>query len=104
MKVAVAFETDPGEPRVAATPETVKKLIGLGVDVAVEPGAGIKSGILDADYAAAGATLTADAVNGAEIVLQVRRPQSAERACLNLIYPELTSSRQIPWNASRTTG
>jgi hypothetical protein len=61
-------------------------------------------GILDADYAAAGVTVTADAVNGAEIVLQLRRPQSAERACLNLIYPELTSSRQIPWNASRTSG
>ena len=56
MKVAVAAETDAGEPRVAATPETVKKMIGLGAEVAVEPGAGIKSGILDADYAAAGAT------------------------------------------------
>ena len=53
MKVAVTTETDPGEPRVAATPETVKKIIALGADVAVEPGAGIKSGILDADYAAA---------------------------------------------------
>ena len=78
MKVAVAAETDPGEPRVAATPETVKKMIGLGAEVAVEPGAGMKSGILDADYAAAGATVTADAVNGADIVLRVRRP-SAER-------------------------
>jgi H+-translocating NAD(P) transhydrogenase subunit alpha len=78
MKVAVASETDPGEPRVAATPETVKKMIGLGADVAVEPGAGIKSGILDADYAAAGATLAADAMNGADIVLRVRRPSAAE--------------------------
>ena len=40
MKVAVAAETDAGEPRVAATPETVKKMIGLGAEVAVEPGAG----------------------------------------------------------------
>jgi NAD(P) transhydrogenase subunit alpha len=80
MKVAVTAETDPGEPRVAATPETVKKLTGLGAEVAVEPGAGIKSGILDADYAAAGASVTADAVQGADIVLKVRRPSSSELA------------------------
>jgi NAD(P) transhydrogenase subunit alpha len=80
MKIAVAAEADPSEPRVAATPETVKKMIGLGAEVAVQPGAGVKSGILDADYAAAGATVSADAVNGADIVLQVRRPSAAELA------------------------
>jgi H+-translocating NAD(P) transhydrogenase subunit alpha len=78
MKVAVAAEVDAGEPRVAATPETVKKIIALGAEVAVEPGAGVKSGVLDADYAAAGATVTKDAVNAADIVLKVRRPQAAE--------------------------
>jgi H+-translocating NAD(P) transhydrogenase subunit alpha len=78
MKIAVTTETDPGEPRVAATPETVKKMIGLGAEVAVEPGAGIKSGILDADYTAAGANVAADAVSGADIVLKVRRPEAAE--------------------------
>ena len=78
MKVAVAGEVDAGEPRVAATPETVKKIIALGADVAVEPGAGVKSGILDADYSAAGATVTKDAVNGADIVLKVRRPLASE--------------------------
>jgi len=78
MKVAVTAEIDSGEPRVAATPETVKKLIGLGAEIAVEPGAGVKSGILDADYAAAGATVTGDAVNNADIVLKVRRPQTSE--------------------------
>ncbi|HWX72628.1 MAG TPA: Re/Si-specific NAD(P)(+) transhydrogenase subunit alpha [Xanthobacteraceae bacterium] len=78
MKVAVAAETEAGEPRVAATPETVKKLIGLGAEVAVEPGAGIKSGILDADYAAAGAAVSPAAVEGADVVLKVRRPQAAE--------------------------
>jgi NAD(P) transhydrogenase subunit alpha len=78
MKVAVAAEVDAGEPRVAATPETVKKMIGLGAAVAVEPGAGVKSGILDADYSAAGATVTSDALNGADIVLKVRRPQASE--------------------------
>jgi NAD(P) transhydrogenase subunit alpha len=49
MKVAVAAEVDGGEPRVAATPETIKKIIALGADVAIEPGAGIKSGVRDAD-------------------------------------------------------
>jgi proton-translocating NAD(P)+ transhydrogenase subunit alpha len=78
MKVAVVAETDAGEPRVAAVPETVKKMIGLGAEVAVEPGAGVKSGILDSDYAAAGATVAADALNGADVVLQVRRPQGPE--------------------------
>jgi NAD(P) transhydrogenase subunit alpha len=80
MKVAVAAEVDAGEPRVAATPETIKKIIALGADVAVEPGAGVKSGILDADYSAAGAAVTPDAVSGADIVLKVRRPQAAELA------------------------
>jgi NAD(P) transhydrogenase subunit alpha len=78
MKVAVAAEVDAGEPRVAATPETIKKIIALGANVATEPGAGVKAGILDADYSAAGATVTKDAVNGADIVLKVRRPQSSE--------------------------
>jgi H+-translocating NAD(P) transhydrogenase subunit alpha len=78
MKVAVVAESDPGEPRVAATPETVKKMIALGAEVAVEPGAGNKSGILDSDYAAAGASVNAGALNGADIVLQVRRPQPPE--------------------------
>ena len=74
MKIAIGAESDSSEPRVAATPETVKKLIGLGAEVAIEPGAGIKSGILDADYAAAGASVVKDAVTGADIVLTVRRP------------------------------
>ena len=77
MKVAVIAETDADESRVAATPETVKKMAGLGAQVAVEPGAGVKSGILDADYTAAGATVAADAINGADIVLMVRRPDRA---------------------------
>jgi H+-translocating NAD(P) transhydrogenase subunit alpha len=78
MKIAVAAESDKAEPRVAGTPETVKKLIGLGADVAVEPGAGLKSGVADAEYAAAGATLSKDAVRDADIVLRVRRPRADE--------------------------
>ncbi len=78
MRISVARESDPAEPRVAATPETVKKLKALGADVAVEPGAGVKSGILDQDYAAAGATVGPDAMKDADIVLKVRRPSDAE--------------------------
>lgn len=77
MKIAIAREAD-GEPRVAATPDTVKKFKALGAEVAVEAGAGVKSGILDADYSAAGASVGTDAVGGADIVLKVRRPEAAE--------------------------
>jgi NAD(P) transhydrogenase subunit alpha len=79
MRIFVARESDASEPRVAATPETVKKMQALGAEVAVEPGAGVKSGILDADYAAAGATV-ADAGKDADVVLKVRRPSEAETA------------------------
>jgi len=82
MKIAVVAEVDAGEPRVAATPETVKKMIGLGAEVAVEPGAGIRSGILDPDFTSAGAKISPDAVEDADIVLKVRRPNPAELAAL----------------------
>jgi NAD(P) transhydrogenase subunit alpha len=78
MKIAVAAESDKAEPRVAGTPETVKKLIGLGAEVTVEPGAGMQSGIPDSEYAAAGATVVKDAVKGADVVLRVRRPRADE--------------------------
>src|SRR5436189_1737174 len=78
MRIAVAREIDPAEGRVAATPETVKKMKGLGADVAVEPGAGTKSGIPDAEFTAAGATVTNEAVKHADVVLKVRRPSASE--------------------------
>ena len=80
MRIAVAREVDPMEGRVAATPETVKKMKGLGADVAVEPGAGTKSGIPDAEFAAAGATVLEGAVRNADMVLKVRRPAASELA------------------------
>src|SRR3984893_14018598 len=78
MRISVARESDPAEPRVAATPETLKKLKTLGAELAVEPGAGVKSGILDEDYVAAGATGGPDAMKDADIVLRVRRPSETE--------------------------
>src|SRR5579871_4889470 len=83
MRISVARESDPAETRVAATPETVRKLVALGAELAVEPGAGVKSGILDADYAAAGATVAPGAVSGADVVLTVRRPDPAQLAGVN---------------------
>ena len=81
MKIAIPAEIDPAEPRVAATPDTVKKMKALGADVVVETGAGVKSGILDADYEAAGASVGSTAafvVTGADVVLKVRRPTADE--------------------------
>jgi len=79
VQIAVAREIDP-EPRVAATPDTVKKLAALGAEVVVEQGAGLKSGVLDTDYSAAGATVRPNAVRDADLVLKVRRPADGEIA------------------------
>lgn len=77
-RIAVLKEQVPGESRVAATPETVKKLIALGAHVAVESGAGAAAAIADADYAAAGAMLGSrkDVVAKAEILLGVQGPDA----------------------------
>ncbi|MCJ2181211.1 NAD(P) transhydrogenase subunit alpha [Novosphingobium sp. 1949] len=78
-KIAVLAERASGETRVAATPETVKKLIGLGAVVAVERGAGLSASIADEDYRTAGADVgEADAITaGADIVLGVQGPDPA---------------------------
>ena len=68
----------PSEPRVAASPDTVKKFKALGAEVAVEPGAGIKSGLPDSEFTAVGATVSADAVKDADIVIKVKRPEASE--------------------------
>ncbi len=80
MRIAVARETEGNEPRVAASPETVKKFKALGAEVVVARGAGNASGYPDAEYEAAGATI-ADAVGGdADMILKVRRPSTGEIA------------------------
>ncbi|KOF18107.1 MAG: Re/Si-specific NAD(P)(+) transhydrogenase subunit alpha [Ensifer adhaerens] len=79
--VFIAKETDPNEGRVAASPDSVKKLKGLGFDVVVETGAGSRSRIPDAEYEKAGARIGAIAdAKSADVVLRVRRPNSAEIA------------------------
>jgi NAD(P) transhydrogenase subunit alpha len=79
MRIGVPLETRPGETRVAATPETVKKFIGQGHTVVIQKDAGLKASQPDSAYEAVGATIgsAADAF-GAEIVLKVRAPEAAE--------------------------
>jgi len=74
VKLAILKEDAPGELRVAVTPETVRKFIALGAEVAVEAGAGASASVADADYEAAGATVAvrAAAIQNAEAVLGVQ--------------------------------
>jgi NAD(P) transhydrogenase subunit alpha len=76
MKIAVLKETAAGETRCAAIPETVKKLVGPGAEVAVESGAGEGAAVSDADFEAAGAKTgsRADVLKGAGIILAVTGP------------------------------
>ena len=79
MRIAVPVELE-GETRVAATPETVRKFIALGAQVAVQAGAGLKSGVLDSEYVAAGASIAVslpEAMADADVVLAVRRPHAS---------------------------
>jgi NAD(P) transhydrogenase subunit alpha len=86
MRLAVLKERRADEARVAATPDTVKKLIALGCSVVVESGAGLTAGIPDAAFAEAGAEVAADAaaaLAGAAIVLKVRAPLAAGEGALD---------------------
>ncbi|EEG06758.1 Re/Si-specific NAD(P)(+) transhydrogenase subunit alpha [Pseudogulbenkiania ferrooxidans] len=83
MQIAIPAERLAGEARVAATPETVKKLVAMGHTVVVESGAGRLSAVPDAAYADAGASLAANrasALANADIVLQVRPPEADQIA------------------------
>jgi NAD(P) transhydrogenase subunit alpha len=78
MKIAVLKERRAGETRVAATPDTIKKMVAAGLSVNVEAGAGETAGVTDDAYAQAGASVTADAaatLADATVVLKVQRPQ-----------------------------
>ena len=80
MKIAIPAEADETEPRVAATPDSVKKIRALGAEVLVEAGAGAGAGLPDAEYAAAGAKIArgAEVVRDADEILKVRRPTAGE--------------------------
>jgi NAD(P) transhydrogenase subunit alpha len=95
MKLAIPKERRATERRVAATPDTAKKLIALGLDVVVESGAGLGSSITDDDYRAAGAVVAAEetqTLGNADIVLKVQRPLTAAEGLdeLTMIRPGAT--------------
>jgi hypothetical protein len=82
MRIVVLDESKSGEPRVAVTPETIRKLAGLGASVTVQSGAGAGSSIPDAEFTAAGATVVAgkdlkSTLAEADILLGVSRPDAA---------------------------
>ncbi|MDU7558574.1 MAG: NAD(P)(+) transhydrogenase (Re/Si-specific) subunit alpha, partial [Pseudomonas sp.] len=84
MHIGVPLETQTGETRVAATPETIKKLIGQGHKVTVQSGAGINASVTDSAYEAAGATIgSATDAFGAELILKVVAPNDSELALIN---------------------
>lgn len=95
MRVAVPRESRPGERRVAATPDTVQRLVKLGFQVAIERGAGSEAGYTDPSYVEAGAELVDDAfAAGGAILVKVNPPSSEEVARLtpgtiliSLLYP-----------------
>jgi NAD(P) transhydrogenase subunit alpha len=79
LKISILKESAPGETRVAATPETVKKIVSLGHAVTVQAGAGARASFPDEQFKAAGAEILADGgVGVADLVIKVRRPTSAE--------------------------
>jgi NAD(P) transhydrogenase subunit alpha len=81
MKIGIVKERREGERRCAVSPDTVKKYVGLGAQVAIETGAGLASAITDEAFKAAGAEIVGDAaqaLSGADLVLKVQRPDSDE--------------------------
>jgi H+-translocating NAD(P) transhydrogenase subunit alpha len=81
MKIAILKERRPHETRVAATPETVKKLKALGAEITIEAGAGVAAAYTDQAYLDAGANIVPDAASAAaasDIVFKIQRPMSAE--------------------------
>ena len=87
MRIAVPRESDAGEPRVAATPDTIKKLKSFGAEVAVARGAGIASGIPDTDFEAAGAQVADAVTKDADIVLK----------CVGLRRTNWLNTKKVRW-------
>ncbi|BAP42580.1 Re/Si-specific NAD(P)(+) transhydrogenase subunit alpha [Pseudomonas sp. 21LCFQ02] len=84
MHIGVPLETHAGETRVAATPETIKKLVSQGHTITVQSGAGIHAGVPDSAFVAAGATLgQASDAFGAQLILKVTAPNAEELSLIN---------------------
>ncbi len=83
MRIAILKESAPGETRVAATPDTVKKIVAAGHQVVVQTGAGLSASVTDEAFKAAGAELASDGgLAGADLALKVRRPTESEIATM----------------------
>jgi H+-translocating NAD(P) transhydrogenase subunit alpha len=83
MQIGIAAEVMAGETRVAATPETVKKLVAQGHSVRVQSGAGVAASVTDAAFEAAGAQIVdAAGAYASDLVLKVRAPAASESALL----------------------
>lgn len=100
MLIAVPAETDPSECRVAATPETVKKLVVLGAEVRVETGAGLKSGLRDEDYSQAGAAIDRKPGQARAVFLNPGRRRKTARLA-DARRPSLQRLQAKPPNYSR---
>ena len=103
MQLVIPRETQPGEYRVSATPETVKKLVRLGAEVVIESGAGTGAGISDADYEAAGASIGSDRsalLGNADMVLRLRKPEIEEISqlkggCIHVSYLDPFNEKEL---------
>ena len=103
MQLVIPRETQPGEDRVSATPETVKKLVRLGAEVVIESGAGTGAGISDADYEAAGASIGSDRsalLGSADMVLRLRKPEIEEISqlkggCIHVSYLDPFNEKEL---------
>jgi NAD(P) transhydrogenase subunit alpha len=103
MRIAIPKETHPGENRVAITPESAKKLCRLGAELIVEAGLGVGSGFTDAEYAEAGATVSADRnelFSSADVLLRLRKPALDEiklmkRGCIHISYLDPFNEREL---------
>src|SRR5437899_7556431 len=80
MRIAVPVERQPGEARVALTPESVKKLVAGGAEVAIEAGAGLQAGFVDDEYKAVGATFIdrTALLSGTDVLACVNRPEPSD--------------------------
>ena len=103
MRIVIPREAIAGERRTSATPETVKKMIRLGADVAIEAGAGAAVGFDDSVYAELGAEIVADKaalLGSADMVLRLRKPESDEidmmkSGCIHVSYLDPFNERDL---------
>ena len=103
MRIVIPRESNAGERRTSATPETVKKMIRLGAEVAIESGAGAAVGFEDSVYSDLGAEIVADRAalfGSADMVLRLRKPEPDEvdmmkSGCIHVSYLDPFNEREL---------